>query len=209
MNSVRSAGGFSPRGPAATSMQHGKHVGTSVRSKEAPRQVSGRGRFVDDLVAPRMLHAVVLRSPYAHARITSVNGERATKLSGVFGVLTPEDVMRRSRPFKPGRYAAGLRTPIPEYACAVGKVRYVGEPVAMVSASTRPKAEDALDAIEAEYEPLPAIVSTDDAASASAPLIYDELGSNVAWQGHVAYGDVEGAFARADRIVCENLKIHR
>ncbi|HEY6361424.1 MAG TPA: molybdopterin cofactor-binding domain-containing protein, partial [Vicinamibacterales bacterium] len=79
----------------------------------------------------------------------------------------------------------------------------------MVAASTRPKAEDALDAIAAEYEPLPAIVSTDDAASATAPLIYDELGSNVAWQGHVAYGDVDGAFERADRIVRENLKIHR
>jgi 2-furoyl-CoA dehydrogenase large subunit len=79
----------------------------------------------------------------------------------------------------------------------------------MVAASTRPKAEDALDAIEAEYEQLPAIVGTDDAARASAPLIYDELGSNVAWQGHVAYGDVDGAFARADRIVRENLRIHR
>ncbi|HEY6360124.1 MAG TPA: hypothetical protein VIX63_03430, partial [Vicinamibacterales bacterium] len=158
-------------------MQSANYIGSSVRSKEAPRHVAGRGRFVDDLVLPRMVHAFILRSPYAHARITSVDGERAAQRSGVSGVLTPHDVTRMSRPFKPGRYAAGLQTPIPEYACAVDKARYVGEPVAMVAASTRPKAEDALDAIAAEYEPLPAIVSTDDAASATAPLIYDELGS--------------------------------
>ncbi len=151
----------------------------------------------------------MLRSPYAHARITSVDGTRAAQLPGVSAVLTPADVTRMSRPFKPGRYAAGLRVPIPEYACAVDKARYVGEPIAMVAAETRPKAEDALELIEAEYEPLPAIVSTEDAAGASAPLIYDELGSNVAWQGQVAYGDVDRAFEQADRIVRENLKIHR
>jgi CO/xanthine dehydrogenase Mo-binding subunit len=190
-------------------VERGKYIGASVRSKEAPRHVAGRGRFVDDLALPRMLHAFVLRSPYAHARIASVNGEKAAELPGVCGVLTPADVTRMSRPFKPGRYAAGLRVPIPEYACAVDKARYAGEPVAMVAAETRPKAEDALDAIEAEYEPLPAIVTTDDATSASAPLIYDELGSNVAWQGQVAYGDVDRAFAGADTIIRENLKIHR
>jgi 2-furoyl-CoA dehydrogenase large subunit len=190
-------------------MQDAKYIGTSVRSKEAPRHVTGRGRYVDDLVLPRMLHAFVVRSPYAHARIASVNTARATRQAGVSAVLTPDDVVRMSRPFKPGRYAAGLRVPIPEYACAVGKVRYAGEPVAMVAAETRPRAEDALELIEMDYEPLPAIVTTDAAAAASAPLIYDELGSNVAWQGHVAFGDVDRAFANADRIIRENLKIHR
>jgi 2-furoyl-CoA dehydrogenase large subunit len=190
-------------------MEHGKYIGTSVRSKEAPRQVTGRGRFVDDLLLPRMLHAFVVRSPYAHARIVSTDASRAARLPGVSGVLTPEDVMSMSRPFKPGRYAAGLRVPIPEYACAVGKTRYVGEPVAMVAADTKPRAEDALELMEVEYEPLQAIVTTEDATSASAPLLYDELGSNVGWQGQVAYGDVDRAFAAADRIVRENLRIHR
>ena len=185
------------------------YIGTSVRSKEAPRHVTGRGRFVDDLVLPRMLHAFVLRSPYAHARITSVNGERAAAADGVLGVVTPDDVVRLSKPFKPGRYAAGLRAPIPEYATAVGKVRYVGEPVAMVAASSRAKAEDALELIDIDYEPLPAVVTTADAAAPSAPIIYDELGTTVAWHGHVAYGDVDAAFARADRVVRENLRIHR
>jgi len=185
------------------------YVGRSTRSKEAPRHVTGRGHFVDDLVRPRMLHACILRSPYAHARILSVQGDTAAQLPGVKGIVTPADVQRLTRSFKPGRYAAGLRVSIPEYASAIDKVRYVGEPVAIVAADTRARAEDALELIEVDYEALPAVASTEAAASASAPLIYEELGSNVAWQGHVAYGDVDGAFRSADRIVRENLKIHR
>ena len=181
-------------------------IGSSVRSKEAPRHVAGRGHYVDDLVLPRMLYACILRSPYAHARIMSV---RAVSGSHVRAILTPDDVRQLSRPFKPGRYAAGLRVPIAEYAGAIDKVRYVGEPVAIVAADTRAAAEDALELIEVEYEPLPAVGSPEAAVSADAPLIYEELGSNVAWQGQVSYGDVDGAFQRADRIVRENLKIHR
>ncbi|MSO82709.1 MAG: hypothetical protein EXQ53_05385, partial [Acidobacteria bacterium] len=71
-------------------MEHDTHIGRSVRSKEAPRHVTGRGRFVDDLVLPRMLHACILRSPYAHARITSVRGETAAQSAGVKGVITPD-----------------------------------------------------------------------------------------------------------------------
>jgi 2-furoyl-CoA dehydrogenase large subunit len=185
------------------------HIGASTRSKEAPRHVTGRGRYTDDMVLPRMLYASILRSPYGHARISHVNASEATQLSGIVGVITPDDVKQRSRPFKPGRYAAGLRVPIPEYASAIEKVRYVGEPVAMAAAETRARAEDALQLIEIDYEPLPAVTTTEAAATPTAPLIYDELGSNVAWQGQVAYGDVEQAFGRADRVIRENLKIHR
>jgi 2-furoyl-CoA dehydrogenase large subunit len=186
-----------------------RYIGQSVRSKEAPRFVSGHGRYVDDLSLPRMLYASIVRSPYAHARILSVRADEAARLAGVRAVVTPVDVQRLTRPFKPGRYAAGLRLPIPEYASATGKIRYVGEPVAMVAADTRAKAEDALDLVEVEYEPLAAVATAEDAAGASAPLIYEELGSNVAWEGHVAYGDVDAAFSRADRVISEKLKIHR
>ena len=113
-----------------------QYIGQSVRSKEAPRLVSGNGRYVDDLSLPRMLYASIVRSPYAHARILSVRADDAVRLAGVRGVVTPEDVQRLTRPFKPGRYAAGLRVPIPEYASAIEKVRYVGEPVAMVAAAS-------------------------------------------------------------------------
>jgi 2-furoyl-CoA dehydrogenase large subunit len=184
-------------------------MGRSLRSKEAPRHVTGRGRFVDDFTLPRMLHACILRSPYAHAQILSVQGEAASQRPGVKGVLTPDDVKNLSRPFKPGRYASGLRVPSPEYSGAVGKVRYVGEPVAMVAADTRARAEDALEAIEVDYEALAASSTIAAAADPASAPIYEELGSNVAWEGHVSYGDVEGAFARADRVVREHLEIHR
>jgi 2-furoyl-CoA dehydrogenase large subunit len=190
-------------------VEHTKHIGTSARSKEAPRQVAGRGHFVDDLALPRMLHAVIVRSPYGHAVIKSVNAETAARAPGVMGVMTPDDIKRISRPFKPGRYAAGLRVPIPEFASAIDKVRYVGEPVAMVAAETRSKAEDALELMEIGYEPLQAIVNTGEAASPSAALLYEELGSNVAWQGQVSFGDIDRAFQGADRVVRDNLKIHR
>ena len=184
------------------------YIGTSAASKEAPRHVAGRGRFVDDMVLPRMLHACILRSPYAHARIRSVTGPVVT------GPVSAESSRRRMSsacPVRssPGRYAAGLRVPIPEYAGAVDKVRYVGEPLAMVAADTRAAAEDALELIEVDYEPLPAVGSPEAAVAADAPLIYEELGSNVAWEGQVSYGDVDAAFQRADRVVRENLRIHR
>ena len=185
------------------------HIGSRARSKEAPRHVSGRGQYVDDLSRPRMLHACILRSPYAHARIIAVRADAAAKLPGVRGVLTPADVKALSTPFKPGRYAAGLRVSIAEYASAIEKVRYVGEPIAMVAADSRAIAEDALDLIDVEYEPLPAAASIDAAVAAGAAPLYEELGSNIGWQGKVSYGDVDAAFARADRIVRESLKIHR
>jgi 2-furoyl-CoA dehydrogenase large subunit len=190
-------------------MEQGKYIGTSARSKEAARHIVGRGRFIDDMVLPRMLHALVVRSPYSHARIKAASGDRAAASPGVAAVLTPDDVKRLSRPFKPGRYAAGLRVPIPEYASAIDRVRYIGEPVGMVAARTRARAADAIELFEVEYEPLPAVTSTDAATSPSAPVIYDELGSNIAWQGSVSYGDVDQAFRGADRVVRERLKIHR
>ena len=156
-----------------------------------------------------MLHACILRSPYAHARIMSVKADAAVQLAGVRAVLTPADIKALSQPFKPGRYAAGLRVPIAEYASAIDKVRYVGEPIAIVAADTRAIAEDAIELIEVDYEPLPAAASIEDAVAEGATSLYEELGSNVGWQGKVSYGDVDAAFARADRVVRESLKIHR
>jgi 2-furoyl-CoA dehydrogenase large subunit len=156
-----------------------------------------------------MLHATVLRSPHAHARIVSVNPSEVLRNPNVMAVITPDDVKTRTRPFKPGRYAAGLKRPVDEYAGAVDKVRYVGEPVAAVAARDRGTAEDALELIGVEYDPLRAVVDVREAIKPSAAVLFDELGSNLAWQGSLSYGDIEGAFRSADRIVKENLKIHR
>src|SRR4051794_4655257 len=110
------------------------YVGQRVRSPEAPRHATGRGRYVDDFRLPGMLFGGILRSSYPHARIISVNADAARNLPGVVAVLTPDDFKSMTHPFAPGRYAAGLRAPIMEYATAVDKVRYVGEPVAAVAA---------------------------------------------------------------------------
>ena len=190
-------------------MSQTKYIGKRTRSKEGPRHVSGGGQFTDDMTLPGMLHAVILRSSFAHARIGEIDARAALEVPGVVAVLTGQEVKEISRPFKPGRYSAGLKTPIPEFATAMEKVRYVGEPLAMVAARSRAAAEDALDLISVEYEPLPAVVDPWQAMEPTASVLFEELGSNIAWTGAVSYGDVDEAFRSADRIVKEKLKTHR
>lgn len=187
-----------------------KHVGQTTRSKEGPRHVSGRGKYTDDFTEPGMLQAVFIRSPHAHATIRDVDVAAIRQRSDVFAVVTPEDMKRDTKPFRPGRYAAGLKQPVPEYAGAVDKVRYVGEPIGAIAAKDRSIAEDALELVNVDYEPLPAITDVHQAlAGADSALIYEELGSNLAWQGSLEYGDTNKAFKEADQVVRENLKIHR
>ncbi|MCZ6626045.1 MAG: xanthine dehydrogenase family protein molybdopterin-binding subunit [Deltaproteobacteria bacterium] len=186
-----------------------KYVGRSTRSKEGPRHVTGSGFFTDDMMFPGMLYAVMLRSPHAHARILRVNSEPALRAPGVVVAFTPKELKEKTKPFRPGRYSAGLTRPIQEYAGAIEKVRYVGEPVAGIAARTRAEAEDALELVEVEYESLSPVVETADALRPDSPPIFEELGSNVAWTGTLTYGDIEGAFKKADKIVKERLKIHR
>jgi 2-furoyl-CoA dehydrogenase large subunit len=186
-----------------------KFVGSRTRSKEGPRHVTGRGLYTDDFRLPGMLQAMILRSPHAHAKILSVDPSEALKNPNVFAVVTPEDVKKDTKPFKPGRYAAGLKRQIDEYAGAVEKVRYVGEPLGAVAAWDRGSAEDALELIQVEYEPLRAVVDVREAIKPASAVLFDELGTNLAWQGSLQYGDIDAAFKSADRVVKENLKIHR
>ncbi|MEK7341223.1 MAG: xanthine dehydrogenase family protein molybdopterin-binding subunit, partial [Candidatus Binatota bacterium] len=190
-------------------MPETKYIGKFSRSKEGPRHVTGRGHFTDDITLPGMLQAVILRSPHAHARLLSVDPKEAEAAPGVFAVITPQEIKQKTNPFKPGRYAAGLKRPIPEYACAMDKVRYMGEPVATVAARSRGAAEDALELIAVEYESIPAVVDTAEAVRPGSALLYEELESNLAWKGSLHYGDVAAAFKQADKVVKEKLKIHR
>jgi 2-furoyl-CoA dehydrogenase large subunit len=186
-----------------------KFIGARTRSKEGPRHVTGRGLYTDDFHLPGMLHAMILRSPHAHARIVSVDPAEALKNLNVFAVITPEDVKYNTKPFRPGRYAAGLKRQIDEYAGAVEKVRYVGEPIGALAARDRAAAEDGLELIQVEYDPLRPVVDVREAIKPSSATLFDELGTNLAWNGSLTYGDIEGAFKSADRVVKENLKIHR
>jgi 2-furoyl-CoA dehydrogenase large subunit len=184
-------------------------IGSRTRSKEGPRHVSGRGLYTDDFILPGMLQAMILRSPHAHAKILSVDPSQALINPNVIAVITPDDIKQNTKPFKPGRYAAGLKRPIDEYAGAVEKVRYVGEPLGAVAARDRGTAEDALEVISVEYEPIRPVVDVREAIKTSSATLFDELGSNLAWHGSLQYGDIDGAFKSADRVVKENLKIHR
>src|SRR5919106_4873559 len=186
-----------------------KFIGQRSRSKEGPRHVTGRGLYTDDFQLPGMLQAMILRSPHAHANIVSVDPSEALNNPNVVAVITPDDIKRSTKPFKPGRYAAGLRRPIDEYAGAVDKVRYVGEPLGAVAARDRGTAEDALELISVEYEPIRPVVDVREAIQPSSAMLFDELGTNLAWHGSLSYGDIEAAFKAADRVVKENLKIHR
>src|SRR5262245_28459381 len=184
-------------------------VGNRARSKEGLRHVTGRGLFTDDFQLPGMLQAMIIRSPHAHAKILSVDPSEALKNPNVFATITPEEVKKLTKPFKPGRYAAGLKRPIDEYAAAVDKVRYVGEPIGAVAAKDRGTAEDALELIQVDYEPLRAVVDVREAIKPLSATLFDELGTNLAWKGSLQYGDIDAAFKSADRVVKESLKIHR
>jgi len=186
-----------------------RFIGRDVRSKEIPRHVSGRGRFVDDQHVRGLAYAAILRSPYPHARIRGINADRASEAPGVLAVVTSEEVRSTTSPFKLGRYAAGMPVEVSEFAMAVGKVRYVGEPVAAVVATERMKAEDALDMIEVDYEPLPAVVDHFQAMEPNAPLVFEECGSNVVVNRTLMFGDVDAALRDSDVIVREAYRVHR
>lgn len=169
------------------------HVGQRMPRVEDDALLTGRGRFADDLGArPGTLHAAVLRSPHAHARVLAVDAAPALAWPGVRAVLTGADVKAWTRPF-----VVGVKSPMEHYCLAVDTVRYVGEPVAVVMAETRALAEDALDAIVVTYEALPAVVDVEDAIAADAALLHPAVGSNVPSDRHFSYGDPDGTFATA------------
>src|ERR671929_1291782 len=157
------------------------YVGRPLKRFEDPRLVTGQGSFVDDLHLPGMLHAVVLRSPHAHARILSLDAAPARALPGVAAVLTASDIAGAVRdiPPRPTRELEGLQ--VPEHpVLARDKVCYVGQPVAVVVAQDRYLARAALQLMEVDYQPLPAVLDPLAAAQDTSAPIHEELGTNVA-----------------------------
>ncbi len=188
---------------------HAKWFGTPVRRKEDPRLLTGEGCFVDDVKLPGMLHCALLRSPYGHARIRRIDVNGAKALSGVVSTLTGEELAQVTNPL-PSVFSLGNKAaPFVDYPMALNKVRYAGEPVAAVVATDRYIAEDALDLIEVEYEPLPAVTDVEEAIKPDAPLLFEEMGTNVTWHGTYSYGDPDKAFSEADRIIKRRLYFHR
>ncbi len=167
-------------------------VGRPYPKVDAAAKVTGQTKFADDLFLPRMLHCKILRSKWAHARIVRLDTSRALALPGVVAVATGRDLP----------IAFGI-LPVSqdEHALSTDKVRYVGDPVAAVAAVDEDTAFDALDAIEVEYEPLPAIASIEEAIAKPSPRIHDYGdGGNFHKLVSLEFGDTEEGFARADRI---------
>jgi 2-furoyl-CoA dehydrogenase large subunit len=171
-----------------------KYTGRAIRRREDVELLRGDGRFGDDLpVRPGTVHAAILRSPYAHAEILSLDATGALALPGVECVVTGEDARLMTRPF-----AVAVKTAAEQWCLAIDRVRYVGEPVAVVLAHNRHGAEDALEAIAVEYRPLPPLIDPERAARPNAPLIHPAVGSNVLSDRKFRYGDPENAFAAAE-----------
>jgi aerobic carbon-monoxide dehydrogenase large subunit len=187
-----------------------RYVGTPVKRAEDPRILTGRGRYIDDVSMPGMLHAAFARSPFAHARIVSIEVTAARELPGVVAVYTGAEMESRLQPGPYGiQVLMGADTPTYS-ALATDKVRLVGDPVALVVAETRYIAEDAAELIEVDYHDLPAIASTEDALDPSRPPIFEDLKSNVLVSAMSnVYGDIDDAFAEADRVVRASIAQHR
>lgn len=182
-------------------------VGARVKRVEDKRLLTGRAQFVDDLVRAGLLHAAFVRSPLAHGVLRGVDVTAAREAPGVVAVFTAADlaaVCRHITPVAP----PGLRAhPYP--ALAEDRVRHVGEPVAIVVATSKARAVDAVELVELDVDPLPAVVTIDDALAGTAPPLWDDVDTNVVFERSFTYGDPDAAFARADRVVSARLVQHR
>ncbi|PYN01373.1 MAG: xanthine dehydrogenase [Candidatus Rokuibacteriota bacterium] len=184
-------------------------VGARIPRNEDPRLLQGRGCFVDDIQPAGVLHAAVLRSPHAHARIVAIDATRARALPGVALVLTAADLGELDQPTPlliPNPALTHPRTPRP---LAADEVRYVGEPVALVVADSRYLAEDALEAIEVTWQPLPVVASLDAARAEGAPLVHADVPGNRAARLAQRVGDPDAVLAGAARVFRETLWIER
>ncbi|HKS86515.1 MAG TPA: xanthine dehydrogenase family protein molybdopterin-binding subunit [Pseudolabrys sp.] len=184
------------------------YIGQEVERTEDFRFLTGRGTFVDDYEPPGLLHAAILRSPVPHGRITSIDASAALKIPGVHTVITTRDI-GAAVPRIPIRLApiAGLEKYL-QPVIAVDKVRYVGEPLAVIVADSRAIAEDAAAEINVRIEPL-APVADWRAAEADTSLLFEENGSNVATRYTVGFGDTDAVFAGAAYTRREFFHAHR
>ena len=174
-------------------------IGAPIRRVEDPLLLIGKGCFVDDINLPGMLHMVVLRSPYAHAKIRSIDIQAAKAIKGVVAVVTGPELPERLNINAPIAFP-GQKIP-PHPVLARGAVHAPGTPVAAVIAESRAIAQDACNAIEIEYEPLPSVQNAEEALKPGAPLAREELDSNICYVATKKGGDVDKAFAQADHIV--------
>ncbi len=190
-------------------MAYASLMGAQVKRKEDPRLITGTGSYVGDMKLPGMHHVALVRSPYPHATIRAINSAAALQRPGVLAVITGHDLVDHCELMptaSAGEGGGGKQAPNrSRYALSVERVRYVGEPVAAIIATTPEIAADAIADVEIDWEPLPAVVDLLQAMAADAPLIFADMSSNVEHTHKRNAGDVEAAFASAHTIVRQRM----
>jgi CO/xanthine dehydrogenase Mo-binding subunit len=183
-----------------------KWIGQNMKRVEDPRLLTGKGKYVDDVVVPGMAHAALLRSPFAHARIKSIDVSKAQALPGVIVVVTGKEFAETTGPT-----ATFSSPPVVQHAIAIDRVRHVGETVAAVVAESRYIAEDALDLIEVDYEELPVAADVEEAALMSGDgVLHPYRGdTNIAMDKTYTFGPVNDDFAQADLVIKRRLRWNR
>src|SRR5436190_22043981 len=189
-----------------------RYTGASIKRSEDPRILTGAGRYVDDIKLPGMLHAAFVRSPMAHARVLSVDVSAALALPGVVAVLTGAELETMTVPGPDALMALmGWAGPTPEFTLlATDKVRFAGDPVAVVIAESRYLAEDGCDLVEVGYDELLPVTNASFALDPGSPPLFANLGDNIARpHSRREFGDVSATFANADRVTDFRIDVHR
>jgi aerobic carbon-monoxide dehydrogenase large subunit len=185
------------------------HVGQSLRRKEDPRLITGRARYVDDISLPGMLWASFVRSPEAHAKITSIDASAAAARPGIHAVFTGADMGDLAGPLPCAWVPPGIEVNNPEHwPLARETVKHVGDPVAVVLGADRYAVTDAVEDVLVEYEPLP-VVTDPETALTGAPFVHEQFGTNETHQWSLGGGDLDAGFAAADVIVERRVVNHR
>ena len=189
-----------------------RYTGASIKRSEDPRILTGAGRYVDDIKLPGMLHAAFVRSPMAHARVLSVDASAARELPGVVAAYTGAELEAMTVPGPDALMALmGWAGPTPEFTLlATDKVRFAGDPVAVVIAENRYLAEDGCELVSVEYDDLPPVMNASFALDPSSPPLFANLGDNIAKpHSRDEFGDVPATFADADRVYDFRIDVHR
>lgn len=211
------------QGQALPQQEHETHertiLGKPIKRREDPELLRGQAKFTADMTLPGMLHMAILRSDYAHARIKGIDVAAAQRMPGVVRIITSADLENKMMPLPCIWIPGGVESHFPSHPFGVpgaspvlakDKVRFVGDPVAVVVAETHAQAHDALQAIKVDYQPLPVVTKAEDAVKAGSPQLHDEVPNNL--NAYIPYGDKEGteqAIADAQVVIKQRIEIHR
>ena len=195
-----------------------RYVGARVRRKEDPRLITGSSQYVDDIKLPGMLHVAFVRSSYPHARIRGIDASAAQAMPSVIADFTGRDLAAQLKgkpellpgeaPHPEEQKPEGIPVP-PEEPIAVDRALYVGQPIAVVVATSAAAARDAAEAVTVDYEPLPAVIDPEQAVQDGAHQLYPDIRNNIGERWERKHGDVESAFAQAHVVVKQRFRQQR